>query len=508
MNRSIHLINPASDYPSYYGADVIGAYTGSPAALVADLTIATVAGMVPHDMQVTMVDENISPVNFDIDADFIGITGRVSQYKRMITIADEFRLRGKTVVIGGPFATLCPEIVRSHCDILVRGEIEGISRALFKDLKTGVWEKEYIGGRPDLSDTAMPRWDLYQNDRALIGSVQTSRGCPFECEFCDTIQYVGRKQRHKPVPAIIKELDQLYKHGYRVIFIADDNFTAYRSRAREVLSALSAWNRQQKMGSVSFATQVSIDAAKDTELLEMCADAGLTYVFIGIETPNEDSLKDSKKRQNLSIDLTSQVACFVEKGIAVMAGMIVGFDTDGPDIFDRQYEFAASLPVPMFSLGALVAPATTPLYDRLQSEGRLLKGDAAIASMTPWDTNIIPKLMTRREMLDGIRDLSERLYTPAAFAERVVQFIRNVRVNSGNDFSKDYGTIKQFIGRSVEMDSVRILSKLRRNSKDQKEMWSIIRSELQKKPGVSLIVMTMLLQYMQARYMIDSISHT
>ncbi len=484
---------------------MLGAHLGSPAALVADLTIATIAGMVSQDMKISLLDENISPVNFDIDADIIGITGRVSQHNRMITIADEFRQRGKTVIIGGPFATLCPEIVQPHCDILVRGEIEGISSVLFEDLRTGSWKAEYIGGRPDLSETAMPRWDLYKNDRALIGSIQTSRGCPFECEFCDTIQYVGRRQRFKPVPAIIKELDQLYQHGYRVIFIADDNFTASRSRAREVLSSLAAWNRQQKSGSVSFATQVSIDAAKDEELLQMCADAGLAYVFIGIETPNEDSLRDSKKRQNLSMDLTGQISRFIEKGIAVMAGMIVGFDSDGPDIFEKQYEFASSLPVPMFSLGALVAPAATPLYDRMQSEGRLLKGDAAIASMTPWDTNIIPKLMTRREMLGGIRDLSERLYTPAAFAERVVQFIRNVPVNSGNDFGREHGTIEQFTGRSVEMDSARLLSFLRRNSNDQKEMWSIIRRELQKKPGVSLVVLTMLLQYMQARYMMDSI---
>ncbi len=486
---------------------MLGAHIGSPAALVADLTIATIAGMVSQDMQVSLLDENISPVNYNIDADIIGITGRVSQHNRMITIADEFRQRGKTVIIGGPFATLCPEIVRPHCDILVRGEIEGISSALFEDLRTGVWKNEYIGGRPDLSETAMPRWNLYKNDRALIGSIQTSRGCPFECEFCDTIQYVGRRQRYKPVPSIIKELDQLYQHGYRVIFIADDNFTASRSRAREVLISLGAWNRQQKSGSVSFATQVSIDAAKDEELLQMCADAGLAYVFIGIETPNEDSLRDSKKRQNLSMDLTGQISRFVEKGIAVMAGMIVGFDSDGPDIFEKQYEFASSLPVPMFSLGALVAPAATPLYDRMKSEGRLLKGDAAIASMTPWDTNIIPKLMTRREMLEGIRDLSERLYTPAAFAERVVQFIRNARVNPENDFGREHGTIEQFTGRSVEMDSARLLSHLRRNSTDQKEMWSIIQRELHKKPGVSLVVLTMLLQYMQARYMIESIKN-
>ncbi len=130
---------------------MLGAHIGSPAALVANLTIATIAGMVSQDIQVTMVDENILTINFDVDADIIGITGWVSQHNRIIAIADEFRRRGKTVIIGGPFATLCPEIVRPHCDILVQGEIEGISRALFEDLRMGTWKNEYIGGRPDLS---------------------------------------------------------------------------------------------------------------------------------------------------------------------------------------------------------------------------------------------------------------------------------------------------------------------------------------------------------------------
>jgi radical SAM superfamily enzyme YgiQ (UPF0313 family) len=456
-------------------------------------------------MHVTLVDENISPVDFDVEADIIGITGRVSQRNRMIKIADEFRRRGKKVIIGGPFASLCPEIVRSHCDILVRGEIEGISRELFEDIRAGKWKDEYNGGRADLSNNALPRWDLYPNDRALIGSIQTSRGCPFECEFCDTIQYVGRRQRFKPIPDILNELDQLYGYGYRMVFIADDNFTASKSRAREVLGALRKWNRQQLNGSVSFATQLSIDSSKDPELLQMCADAGLAYVFIGIETPNEDSLRNSKKRQNLSTDLHGQIEQFVEKGIAVMAGMIVGFDTDGPDIFEKQFEFAASLPVPMFSLGALVAPAATPLYKRMESEGRLLTGKDSIASMQPWDTNIVPKLMTRTEMLGGIRRLSERLYDPSAFRERVVKFIRSIPVNPGDHFGKEHGTIEQFTGRPVEMDCVRLLSGLKRSDKDLQDMWNIIRMELQKKPRVSLVVMTMLLQYLQARYMIDNI---
>jgi len=160
-------------------------------------------------------------------------------------------------------------------------------------------------------------WDIYPNDRALSGTLQTSRGCPFECEFCDVIQYLGRRQRHKSVAQVLRELDALYRIGYRFVFLADDNFTAYRTRAKELLVALRDWNAQQERGEVGFTTQVSIDAAKDEELLKLCAEAGLTHVFIGIETPNEDSLRETKKHQNLRINLADQVQRFLDHGIAV-----------------------------------------------------------------------------------------------------------------------------------------------------------------------------------------------
>ncbi len=151
----------------------------------------------------------------------------------------------------------------------------------------------------------MPRWDLYPNGQALMGSVQTSRGCPFECEFCDVIQYLGRKQRHKPVGQVLAELDQLYRLGYRSVFLADDNFTVYRARAKELLVALRDWNARQTDGRMRLMSQVSIDAAGDEDMLQMCADAGLTHVFIGIETPNEESLREAKKRQNLKKNLVA-----------------------------------------------------------------------------------------------------------------------------------------------------------------------------------------------------------
>ena len=240
MGKSICLINPVADMPSYFSAESLAARGLQPAISTADLSIALVAGMVPEGLGVKLCDENITPIDFDIDADYVGITGKVSQWHRMKAVATEFRRRGKTVLIGGPYASLSPGSVRPHCDILVRGEIEEIAPQIFADLISGDWKREYVGTRPDLRTSPMPRWDLYPNDRAIMGSVQTSRGCPFECEFCDVIQYLGRKQRHKQIDQVIAELDQLYDLGYRMVFLADDNFTVYRAHAKTV----SRWARR------------------------------------------------------------------------------------------------------------------------------------------------------------------------------------------------------------------------------------------------------------------------
>ena len=197
MGISLYLINPVADMPSYFSSEVFAARGLPPAIATADLAIATVAALAPNDFQIRLCDENVSAVDYETEADFVGITGKVSQWGRMKAIADNFRARGKTVMIGGPYASLSPEVVRPHCDILVRGEMEEIAPKIFSNLRSGDWDDEYVGTRPDLRTSPIPRWDLYPNDRAIMGTVQTSRGCPFECEFCDVIQYAGRKQRHK-----------------------------------------------------------------------------------------------------------------------------------------------------------------------------------------------------------------------------------------------------------------------------------------------------------------------
>lgn len=491
MPKSLYLVNPKSDYPTYFSANIVGEGGHQSAVLMADLATASVGAMASKWLDVSLCDDEAQLVDLDTPADYVGLTGKITQGARMTALAAEFRARGKKVLIGGPYASLSPELLRPHCDILVRGEIETIADQIFSDLANGTPKDEYIGtDKPDLALTPPPRWDLYPNGRALRGTIQISRGCPFECEFCDVIQYLGRKQRHKPIANILAELDSLYAHGYRGVFIADDNFTAFRSKAKEILLALKDWNSRQPER-MNFATQVSIDAARDDEMLQMCSDAGITSVFIGIETPNAASLKEAKKRQNLRLDLTEQITRFLEFGIAVNAGMIVGFDNDGTDIFERQFDFAMSTPVPIFSLGALVAPAATPLYARMSAEGRLLEGSEVAAS--PWSTNIVPKGMSADELMEGLRWLCNRMYSPEAFGERLLHAVKVL--------NRPFVKRRLANPRAVDADFRRVVAGFAGEGPEEAALLPKLEAARAENPGAALMMANALFSYRQIHYM-------
>jgi radical SAM superfamily enzyme YgiQ (UPF0313 family) len=498
MARSLYLINPRPSAPSYFGAEIFEHSGRAPAHAIADLATVTVAALAPPDWRVTICEEHVEEVDLDTEAEFIGLTGKINQGPRMIALADEFRRRGKTVLIGGPYASLSPEAVRPHCDILVRGELEGIAAELFADLESSAWKDEYVAEKPDLGSTVVPRYDLYPNHRAMSGCVQTSRGCPFECEFCDVIQYLGRKQRHKSVECIVAELDALYDIGYRAVFLADDNLTVYRKRAKAILAGIRDWNAARTDGPVAFHTQVSIDAARDPEIMRLCAEAGLVRVFIGIETPNEESLKETKKRQNVGVDLVEQVGVFLAHGISVTGGMIVGFDHDGPSIFQTQFDFAMATPIPIFTLGALVAPAATPLFDRMKSEGRLVTNGEEVIGV--WDTNIDLSLLTREQLQAGLKWLGNRLYSPRNFARRTVAMIERMGPQIG-PFRPGHQASRT---RPVEIEALGLIRKLIKSGPEEKAMWREISDAMAEKPETGPMVMMSLFSYAQVRCLYES----
>lgn len=413
--RKLYLIHPRRDQSSVVEVDFLPGAVG-----IANAALGTVAALAPADkFDVRLCEEDIEPVDYDYQADFVGITGKHGQGGRMRTIAARFRERGVKVLMGGPYASLAPEEVRDHCDVLVRGELEPIAERFFDELYSGTYQSEYFGDRASLESSPVPRWDLYPSERALMGSLQTSRGCPFECEFCDVIQYVGRKQRHKNVAQVWRELDALHAAGFRRVFLADDNLTVYRKRAKELLAGIAEWNARQSEP-ISFGTQLSIECSDDEEMLELLFNAGLHSVFIGIETPNQESLKETKKRQNVAVDMVERAERFAQHGIQVIAGTIVGFDHDGPDIFEQHLAFASRSPIPVFRVSTLYAAHATPLRERMRSVGRLLDADVAMGSHT---TNIMPAQMSLSELERGYVWLNEQLYSPERFAERVLRMI-------------------------------------------------------------------------------------
>ncbi len=498
----LYLINPRTSQPAYSGMSVMED-SADPIGGIVDLALVTVAALAPEGFSVEICDERVTPVNLDSGADYIGITGRQDQLPRMIELSAQFRARGKTVMIGGPFASLCPDQVEAHADILLKGELEGVARELFGDLKSGTWKRVYEGGKPCLSTSPIPRWDLYPNDRFLTGAVQTSRGCPFSCEFCDVIQYVGRNQRHKSPEQVIAELEVVERSGYRSVFLADDNLTAHRGRARELLRALADWNKGKGSKRMTFITQLSLDAVKTPDILDLLAEAGPFEVFIGLETPNEESLLETGKRQNLGGSMIPKIRAFQERGISLMGGMIVGFDADKTDIFERQLEFAMASRIPAFTFGLLVAPAATPLYARMKAAGRLVESrDKDIIHASLLETNLIPAGMSPEELRVGARWLANRLYHPDLFGERLMGFAQMLSTAPVDYVPEGFEAGKQrFLNKDLRV--MYTIHRLARRGPREAGLLEKAINFSTHHPQTSWMLMLNLLRYAQIRYVYD-----
>lgn len=410
---NVYLISPAPEF----GRDTLisdaSLNLDERFTLMAAAGIVTVAAFFDPDVKITLCDELIDDVDFTHSAQTICISMNVSQARRGIEIARKFKALGRTVVMGGAHVSLAPEVFDGEADCLVIGEFETTAEEFMRDFRNGALKPRYVGGKADMALSPLPRWDLYRNDRVVAGVIQTSRGCPFECHFCDVIQYLGRTQRHKPPARVIAESQLLYNHGYRNISLSDDNFTVYRKRTRELLDVLAEWNGRDGRDPVQFSTQASIDIARDQGIMDLCNDAGVRDIFIGIETNSDEALKESKKRQNLKQDLVAQTRSVVKSGIVVSSGMMIGFDSDDLGCFERQFEFGMALPVVTIRVTVLVAPVATPLYAAMKAEGRLIEdsNDISFAGTDCW-TNIVPRNMTRKQLAEGAVWLVDALFEP------------------------------------------------------------------------------------------------
>jgi len=411
----ICLINPrfpTSFWGLNHGLPLLGKKSNMPV-----LALPVLAGLTPPGHEIVLIDENIQDIDFDEleKFDIVGLTGMTVQRDRMREILVELRHRGVFVVIGGPWVSVSEEWFEDLVDVTFVGEAEATWPKFLDDFKTGDYAKRYEQAeKTDMSTVPMPRYDLVPFKEYAMGCIQTSRGCPFQCEFCDIIVIFGRKPRIKTTAQVIAEVDAQHRLGARVVFLVDDNFIGNKKAAKEILRAIIVWQRTHGYP-LSFFTEASLDLAEDDELLRLMAEAGLVAVFIGIESPDEAALRETKKYQNVRGGLLERVKKVQDAGLEVYAGMIVGFDSDEADVFDRQYEFLREARISGAMAGMLSAIPKTPLYDRLEADGRL---DNAAIDDPRIATNVIPLRMSRETLRDGWLDLMDRLYDAENFLGR------------------------------------------------------------------------------------------
>lgn len=361
---------PKNTYWSYHFAlDFISKKSAMP-----PLGLITVAALLPGQFDFRLVDMNIEPLNEEavMWADLLFVSAMIVQKPSLAQVIEMAKRLGKPIMAGGPHITSSHTEV-TGVDHLVLGEMEGVAQEIGADIASGNLKPIYRAqGLPDISHTPAPRFDLLNRDAYGSMSVQYSRGCPFQCEFCDIWKVYGNRPRLKSKEAMLAELDAIYDLGYRGgVFLVDDNFIGNKKRVRtELLPALISW-QQERAYPFSFFTEASINLADDDSLLDLMKAARFNQVFIGIETPEKASLAETGKKQNLKSDLLEAVKRIQQKGIEVMAGFILGFDSDPEDVFDRQIAFIQEAAIPQAMVGLLTALPGTELYNRLDREKRI-----------------------------------------------------------------------------------------------------------------------------------------
>jgi radical SAM superfamily enzyme YgiQ (UPF0313 family) len=417
----IVLINPRFT-PSYWGLNYAMPLLDAKAVLPV-INLPLLAALTPPGHEVSLIDENVAAIDFDRcqRADIVGLTGMNVQRARMREILVELKRRGVFTVVGGPWVTVFEADFGDLADVVFIGEAEETWPRFLGEWAEGRHGRRYEQAeKTDMATVPPPRFDLLPMSKYVYGALQVSRGCPFTCEFCDIIVVFGRRPRVKTVEQVIAELEGLVAAGRLNCFIVDDNLIGNKKAIKPILREIVKW--QQAHGyPLNFATEASIDLAEDEELMRLMVEANIDNVFVGIESPNEEALRETKKIQNLADrqgTMLEKVHRIQHAGLEVWSGMIVGFDSDDEGVFEAQRSFIREARIVQAMVNVLVAIPRTPLFDRLSREGRVDNS----GEMGHWgtiSTNVMPRKISRRALCDGYLDLMRDLYSADAFFARL-----------------------------------------------------------------------------------------
>jgi len=393
------------------------------------LGLLTVSAMLPKTWQRRLVDMNVEPLTRgDIEwADIVFLSAMIVQKDSLDEVIKLCKELGKRVAIGGPYVSTSSDLV-PEADFIFVGEAETTLPEFIGDLKSGTPKHIYQATeRPSLLLTPLPDIHLIDLSRYSSMNIQFSRGCPFSCEFCDIVEIYGRNPRTKSSEQMLAEMEALRVAGWRgTVFLVDDNFIGNKRAVRKFLPELIKWSERNNFP-FSFLTEASVNLAEDDTLLEMMHAARFHRVFLGIETPATESLKEANKAQNTKSDLLESVHKIQSYGIEVMAGFIVGFDNDPEDIFDRQISFIRKSAIPLAMVGLLTALPDTQLWKRLEREDRLVYESSG--NNTDCSLNFVPK-MDREFLIEGYKSLLRTLYSPQEFYQRALDSLSRVSNNT------------------------------------------------------------------------------
>jgi len=446
------------------------------------LGLITVAAMLPSDWEVRLVDLAVNCLT-DEDlswADYAFISAMIIQRDSAREVIARCKAAGVKTVAGGPLFTYeyenFPEV-----DHFVLNEAEVTLPPFLEDLANGQPKRLYTSTEfPDLSLTPTPRWDLLDLKQYSTANIQYSRGCPFNCDFCNVTALFGHKPRTKSAEQVIKELQAIYDSGWRsgTVFFVDDNFIGNKKKLKqEVLPAIVEWRKDKK--GLSFMTEVSINIADDEELLDLMVKAGFNSIFVGIETPNEESLAECGKGQNRGRNLIENIKCLHQKGLQVAGGFIIGFDSDPLSIFEQQIQFIQASGIVTAMVGLLQAPPGTQLYERLKREGRLVgstTGDNCDSTI-----NFIPK-MNWETLFAGYQRVLGEIYSPRGYYERVKTMLRDITPSPYVQTPLSFEYIKAFF-KSIYVIGIR--------GTERFQYWRLVFWTLFRRPKLFTLAITM-----------------